>query len=92
MVAGAAVVLLGLFNIESGLTLAGTGTGSSIAKIADLQQASQPLLQPVPIVDGKQIVDMKIVGYSYQPNQFAVLQGLDRIMPWASIGIESFLS
>jgi uncharacterized protein len=74
--AGAAVVLLGLFNIESGLTLAGTGTGSSVAKIADLQQASQPLLQPVPIVDGKQIVDMKIVGYSYQPNQFAVLQGI----------------
>jgi plastocyanin domain-containing protein len=33
-------------------------------------------LQPVPIVDGKQIVDMKIVGYSYQPSRFAVVQGV----------------
>jgi sulfite exporter TauE/SafE/copper chaperone CopZ len=74
--AGAAVVLLGLFNIESGLTLAGTGAGTSETQVADIRQASQPVLQPVPIVDGKQIVDMKIVGYSYQPNQFAVRQGI----------------
>jgi uncharacterized protein len=74
--AGAAVVLLGIFNIESGLTLAGTGAGTSATQIAAIQQASQPLLQPVPIVDGKQIVDMKIIGYNYRPNQFAVLQGV----------------
>jgi uncharacterized protein len=74
--AGAAVVLLGIFNIESGLTLAGTGAGTSATKLADLQQASEPVLQPVPIVDGKQIVDMKIIGYNYQPNRFAVLQGI----------------
>jgi hypothetical protein len=30
----------------------------------------------VPIVDGKQIVDMKIVGYRYEPNRFAVVQGI----------------
>jgi sulfite exporter TauE/SafE/copper chaperone CopZ len=74
--AGAAVVVLGLFNIESGLTLAGTGAGTSASQIADLQQASQPLLQPVPILGGKQIVDMKIVGYNYQPSKFAVVQGI----------------
>jgi uncharacterized protein len=74
--AGAAVVLLGIFNIESGLTLAGTGTGTSAAILGSTQQASQPNLQPVPIVDGRQIVDMKIVGYSYQPSRFVVVQGV----------------
>jgi sulfite exporter TauE/SafE/copper chaperone CopZ len=64
--AGVAVVLLGFFDIQSGLTLAGVAVGSS-------DPAS---LQPVPIVDGKQIVDMTIVGYRYQPNRFAVLQGV----------------
>jgi sulfite exporter TauE/SafE len=65
--AGAAVVLLGIFNIESGLTLAGAGLATS-AEIPE----------PVPMVDGKQIVDMTIVGYRYQPNRFAVVQGV----PW----------
>jgi sulfite exporter TauE/SafE/copper chaperone CopZ len=72
--AGAAVVLLGIFNIESGLTLVGAGGGTSAAILGD--PAGQATLQPVPIVDGKQIVDMKIVGYSYQPSRFAVVQGV----------------
>jgi sulfite exporter TauE/SafE/copper chaperone CopZ len=63
--AGAAVVLLGLFNIESGLTLAG---------FSDAGVATQASIDPVPIVDGKQIVDMKVIGYRYQPNRFAVVQ------------------
>ena len=70
-VAGAAVVLLGLFNIQSGLALAGT-TASLTAFLGGTEQP----LQPVPIVDGKQIVDMQIVGYRYQPNRFAVVQGV----------------
>ena len=70
-VAGAAVVLLGLFNIQSGLALAGT-TASLTAFLGETEQP----LQPVPIVDGKQIVDMQIVGYRYQPNRFAVVQGV----------------
>jgi sulfite exporter TauE/SafE len=65
--AGVAVVMLGLFNIESALTLTAT---------EDLTQTSEVTEQPVPIVDGKQIVDMKIVGYSYQPHRFAVMQGI----------------
>jgi sulfite exporter TauE/SafE/copper chaperone CopZ len=74
--AGAAVVLLGIFNIESGLTLAGAGAGTSATIPGDTRQASQASLQPVPIVDGKQIVDMRIVGYSYQPSRFIVVQGV----------------
>src|SRR5882724_8313490 len=63
--AGAAVVLLGIFNIESGLTLTGAGTETSATILGDTKQESQASTQPVPIVGGKQIVDMRIVGYSY---------------------------
>jgi len=73
--AGAAVVLLGLFNFQSGLTLAGTTDQFSSAP-ASSPQPSEARVQTVPVIDGKQIVDMKIVGYRYQPYQFAVLQGV----------------
>jgi protein-disulfide isomerase/sulfite exporter TauE/SafE/copper chaperone CopZ len=73
--AGAAVVLLGLFNIQSGLTLAGT-TGQFSSTPASSPQPGEARLQTAPIVDGKQIVTMKIVGYRYEPYQFAVLQGV----------------
>mgnify|MGYP001470849922 CR=1 FL=1 len=69
--AGVAVVILGFFNIQNGLTL--TGAGPLSAFLNDTQQASQ---SPVPIVDGKQIVDMTVVGYGYHPNRFTVVQGV----------------
>ena len=73
--AGAAVVLLGLFNIQSGLSLAGT-TGQFSSAPTSSPEPNEARLQTAPIVDGKQIVDMKIVGYRYVPYQFAVLQGV----------------
>ncbi len=81
--AGVAVVMLGFFNIQSGLTLSAVNTGASTPSFREAKQAfsqpkqaSLPSEQPVPIVDGKQVVDMAIVGYSYQPNRFAVVQGV----------------
>jgi protein-disulfide isomerase/sulfite exporter TauE/SafE/copper chaperone CopZ len=74
--AGVAVVLLGLFNIQSGLTLTAVGTENSTPIVAGTKQASPAIEQPAPIVDGKQIVEMKIVGYRYEPNRFAVVQGM----------------
>jgi sulfite exporter TauE/SafE/protein-disulfide isomerase len=74
--AGAAVIVLGLFNIQSGLTLTAVGTENSTPILTGTKQASPAIEQPVPIVDGKQIVDMKIVGYQYEPHRFAVLQGI----------------
>jgi len=73
--AGAAVVILGLFNIQSGLTLAATAGGPSVATAPTSEVASAPV-QTVPVVDGKQIVEMKIVGYRYQPHLFNVVQGI----------------
>src|SRR5229473_1837840 len=80
--AGVAVVILGLFNIQSGLTLTAVGSENSAPVVAGgpivagTKQATPATEQPVPIVDGKQIVDMKIVGYRYEPNRFAVVQGI----------------
>src|SRR5229473_2853455 len=80
--AGVAVVILGLFNIQSGLTLTAVGTENSTPAanggpvVAGAKQAIPATEQPVPIVDGKQIVDMKILGYRYEPNRFAVVQGI----------------
>jgi protein-disulfide isomerase/sulfite exporter TauE/SafE len=74
--AGAAVVMLGLFNIQSGLTLTATVVGTSGINAPTDEASSGTAAQSVPVVDGKQIVDMKIVGYRYAPNQFKVVQGI----------------
>jgi protein-disulfide isomerase/sulfite exporter TauE/SafE len=74
--AGAAVVILGLFNIQSGLTLAATAGGVTAPVATSSETVKSATLQTVPIVDGKQIVEMKIVGYAYQPHQFNVVQGI----------------
>jgi len=74
--AGVAVVILGLFNIQSGLTLTAVGSENSTPAVVGTKQPSPAPEQPVPIVDGKQVVEMSIVGYRYQPNRFAVMQGI----------------
>lgn len=73
--AGVAVVILGLFNIQSGLTLTAVGTENSTPVVVGAKETAAAI-EPVPIVDGKQIVDMKILGYRYEPNRFAVVQGI----------------
>ncbi len=74
--AGAAVVILGLFNIQNGLTLAATATGTTASNATSSETANGVALQTVPVVDGKQIIEMKIVGYQYEPHQFNVVQGI----------------
>jgi protein-disulfide isomerase/sulfite exporter TauE/SafE/copper chaperone CopZ len=74
--AGAAVVLLGLFNIQSGFTLNALSSGASTPTSAQPTQASQTGVNPIPIVDGKQVVNMKLIGYTYEPHQFTVVAGV----------------
>jgi len=75
--AGALVILLGLFNINNGLNL--TGTNISWASFfqssnpTTAQAAGDPNVQ---LVDGKQVVNMKVVWLSYTPHQFTVQQGI----------------
>ncbi len=75
--AGVVVILLGFFNINSGLALAGSsfslryliGSWSTLSK-------SEQSPNPVPIVDGMQRARMKIEGLEYTPSVFTVVQGV----------------
>ena len=71
-VAGAAVVFLGLINIQPGLML----TGAAVDLASSSGPAARTSDRRAPIVDGSQTVEMKIVGLSYEPNQFVVTQGV----------------
>ena len=68
--AGAAVILLGIFNIQYGLVLTGSET-TKAANAASTAVAAE--LQP----DGSlQRITMKVVDLDYSPNQFTVKQGV----------------
>ena len=69
--AGVLVILFGVFNVNNGLAL----TGSTFDLFGPFVSAetSEPT---APIVDGKQIVKMKVSGYTYSPHRFTVVQGI----------------
>lgn len=74
--AGVLVVMLALFNINNGLTLAGynfdpTSIFTAKSNIADNSGAIKPQ-----IVNGKQIIKMKASGYTYTPNKFTIVEGI----------------
>lgn len=73
--AGVLVVLLAIFNINNGLALAGINVdlASAFKSNGSAGSNSVPTSQ---IVDGKQIVDMTVSGYSYTPSKFTVVQGV----------------
>ena len=70
--AGAAVILLGILNIQSGLILAGIGT--EVASVSEGAPASAEDQQAAAMEP--QRISMKVVGLDYQPNQFTVKQGV----------------
>ncbi len=64
------VVLLGFWNISNALTLTGINLSFPTSSGVVAQAAT------VPVVDGKQVVDMTVNGYSYSPSQFTVQAGI----------------
>lgn len=80
--AGAAVIFLGLANIQYGLVLTGTTVNAALppvgAKIAQQSEPAKSATQStaeVPAVE-PQIVNMKVDGLDYIPNRFTVTQGV----------------
>lgn len=66
------VVMLGFWNINNGLALAGVNVNiGSFAKGVPAQEAAL-----APIENSVQIVRMKVVGLEYVPSRFAVRQGI----------------
>jgi uncharacterized protein len=72
--AGAAVVVLGFLNIEYGLVLSGLGSGVK-PSVAEADVAS---IAPVAAtqMEGKQVVNMRVVDFTYLPAIFEVKQGI----------------
>lgn len=80
-VAGAAVVLLGIFSLQSGFVLTNTGmnTAAPIASKKAVSLAREQTVPPVTetqIAPEKQVVSMRLVGLEYIPNRFVVKQGV----------------
>ncbi len=80
------IIVLGVMNLPSGWTLTGATIGLNLGtdQIIELNQQNipsqnlpaQPVDSNVKLVDGKQIVEMKVVGYDYLPDKFTLLQGV----------------
>jgi uncharacterized protein len=73
--AGAAVIVLGIANIQYGLVLTGSDMNAAPATVA----TDGPAQQEAAASGGapaKQVVVMRIDGFDYQPNQFTVKQGI----------------
>ena len=102
--AGVLIVLLSLFNINNGLTLAGYNIASAFSfGSSNTGESNTPTVQ---IVDGKQIIKMKVSGYTYTPNRFTVVEGVPvewqidggnaagcgKVIVMPSLGISKYLS
>lgn len=72
--AGAAVIVLGLANIQYGLVL--TGSDMKTQSVAADTTPVQAAPSAVTMAGDKQIAVMRIEGYSYIPNRFTVTQGV----------------
>jgi uncharacterized protein len=69
-IAGAAVIVLGVLNIEYGLVLSGLGAGASLTE----GETEKPVTATM--INGKQVVVMKVVDFGYIPHVFEVKQNL----------------
>ncbi len=69
--AGASIILLGILSINSGIVL----TGNAISFPLQNEKASFYDLH-LPVIDGKQIVQMEVAGLDYYPAEFKIYQGV----------------
>ena len=72
--AGAAVIVLGIANVQYGLVL--TGSAMNAAPVVAKSPPVEVTASPLAATADKQIVVMRIEGYSYIPNRFTVKQGI----------------
>ena len=76
--AGAAVIVLGILNIQFGLVLTGQDIGASRAAEIDTTKApdTTDTVQEAVFDGTTQRITMQIVGLDYRPNQFIVKPGV----------------
>ncbi|MDO8493384.1 MAG: sulfite exporter TauE/SafE family protein [bacterium] len=66
------IILLGFWNINNGLALAGINIDLSLFAPKNLKAN----IGTAQIIDGKQVVEMRVDGYEYYPSQFTVARGI----------------
>jgi uncharacterized protein len=75
--AGAAVIVLGISNIQYGLVLAGSAISAApVAGSPEVARLPEAAPAPVAATEDKQIVVMRIEDFDYIPHQFTVKQGI----------------
>jgi sulfite exporter TauE/SafE len=75
--AGAAVIVLGIANIQYGLVLSGSAMNAAPTVATNVSAAAAPIeTSKSQQTEDKQIVVMRIEGYSYIPSQFTVKEGV----------------
>ncbi|MFA4937130.1 MAG: sulfite exporter TauE/SafE family protein [Patescibacteria group bacterium] len=91
-VAGAAVVALGLININYGANLTGLSTELIQARENVMNVASRQVVEVqdpnVTVVDGVQVVKMNVVARGYSPNHFTIHAGLP--VRWEITGVNTY--
>jgi sulfite exporter TauE/SafE len=101
--AGVAVIVLGVVNLQYGLVLAGGDLGAAPTASATPTTVAMPQSTPT---GAKQIAVMRVDGYQYIPNRFTVTQGVPvewridgrdaagcgRILISPGLGIRKYLS
>lgn len=89
--AGAFVLVLGVFNLNNGLTLSGFSPDILAAQILQksVRSSSASVLDdPNVTFDGtRQIVSMKVYAGRYEPNRFTIRQGVP--VEWHVTGVET---
>jgi uncharacterized protein len=80
--AGVLVLVLGLMSINQGYTLATSGlnfgTNVNVGTQGIVGNVNEPVAPTnlAKIVDGKQIINMKINRYDYEPSEFTIVEGI----------------
>jgi len=69
--AGVMIVMIGIVSMSNGLALAGVDLS-----LSSLFSKNGQAVGAVTMVDGKQIVEMKVDGYEYSPANFTVKKGI----------------
>ena len=85
--AGAVVVLLAVLNVQSGMALAGWKLPAAFSLPTGQTAPAADAEELPPIVDGKQVVRMRVAGYEYSPNRFRVRAGVP--VEWHVDGAEA---
>ncbi|MEK7595863.1 MAG: sulfite exporter TauE/SafE family protein [Patescibacteria group bacterium] len=75
---GVIVLILGIITLRGGLSLSGVNFPLSLPSIESNTKSTVRAdnYTPARLENGKQIIDMRVVGYSYFPNKFKVAKGV----------------